>query len=109
MKYILFCTNSYSFDILSPFVEIFKKKKYEWIWYIDKKIYNFFPFIDQNFTLKIIKNLMINWSTYNRQHIRNLQDIYHNNCLSFQEKSIHHPNRLQTQGLVFSNYRLFDL
>ena len=53
MKYILFCTNSYSFDILSPFVEIFKKKKYEWIWYIDKKIYNFFPFIDQNFTLKI--------------------------------------------------------
>tara|TARA_B100001287_G_scaffold276319_1_gene286723 strand:+ start:2151 stop:3188 length:1038 start_codon:yes stop_codon:yes gene_type:complete len=53
MKYILFCTNSYSFAILSPFVEIFKQNKYEWVWFVDKKILNTFPFINQKFTSKI--------------------------------------------------------
>ncbi len=60
MKYILFCTNSYSFGILSPFVEIFKRKKYEWIWYLDKKIHNIFPHKNQKFTTKISDLILFN-------------------------------------------------
>tara|TARA_B000000441_G_C21747589_1_gene359078 strand:- start:1340 stop:1900 length:561 start_codon:yes stop_codon:yes gene_type:complete len=53
MKYILFCTNTYSFGILSPFIDIFKKKNYNWVWYVDKKIEHFFPFPNDKYTSKI--------------------------------------------------------
>jgi len=53
MKYILFCTNTYSFGILSPFIKIFKKKNYNWVWYVDKKIQHFFPFPNEKYTSKI--------------------------------------------------------
>ena len=60
MKYILFCKNSYSFEILSPFINELKKNNYNWLWYIDKKIKNYFPHNDQNYTTKISDLILYN-------------------------------------------------
>ncbi len=44
MKVILFCRSRKSFNILKPLADELIKRKYEYIWYIDPKLFNEFPY-----------------------------------------------------------------
>ena len=44
MNSILFCKNKYSFGILDPIRSELKNKGYDFLWYIDQKILNDFPY-----------------------------------------------------------------
>lgn len=55
MKIILFCQNAYAFGILSPIKELLNTPKYEYLWYIPKKLLDNFPFKNENFTTSILE------------------------------------------------------
>jgi len=44
MKTVLFCKRRQSFDILKPLADELDKRKFEYIWYIDPKLFTEFPY-----------------------------------------------------------------
>jgi CDP-glycerol glycerophosphotransferase (TagB/SpsB family)/glycosyltransferase involved in cell wall biosynthesis len=55
MKIILFCQNAYAFGIMSPLRNLLIDPKYEFLWYISKKLLDNFPFKGDNFTTSILE------------------------------------------------------
>jgi len=55
MKIILFCQNAYAFGIMSPLRDLLIDPKYEFLWYISKKLLDNFPFKGDNFTTSILE------------------------------------------------------
>jgi CDP-glycerol glycerophosphotransferase (TagB/SpsB family) len=53
MKCILFCQNNYAFGILHPIKVYLDKKKYDYLWYVSKKIIEDFPYKSDNYTTSI--------------------------------------------------------
>ena len=53
MKCILFCENPYAFGILAPIRTQLKEKGDSYIWYINKDLFQDFPFKDENYTSSI--------------------------------------------------------
>ncbi len=44
MKVILFCRKKHSFEVLKPLADELEKRKFEYIWYIDPKLFTSFPY-----------------------------------------------------------------
>lgn len=53
MKVILFCQNAYAFGIMKPISDILKKEGYSYIWYINPKLKELFPFNNDSVTQSI--------------------------------------------------------
>ena len=53
MKVVLFCQNNYAFGILEPIKEVLEATNDDFIWYINKHIYNDFPFKTDKHTTKV--------------------------------------------------------
>jgi CDP-glycerol glycerophosphotransferase (TagB/SpsB family) len=53
MNCILFCQNNYAFGILHPIKVYLDKKKYDYLWYVSKKIIEDFPYKSDNYTTSI--------------------------------------------------------
>lgn len=53
MKFILFCQNPYAFGILHPIMQVLKKKKYEYLWFLTPKLSEKFPFHEEPHTFDI--------------------------------------------------------
>jgi CDP-glycerol glycerophosphotransferase (TagB/SpsB family) len=53
MKCILFCQNNYAFGILHTIKVYLDKKKYDYLWYVSKKIIEDFPYKSDKYTTSI--------------------------------------------------------
>lgn len=53
MRVILFCNLQYAFAILKPLAKELKKRDFEYIWYVPKKLQEFFPFYLEPYTTSI--------------------------------------------------------
>ena len=54
MKVILFCQNSYAYEILNPIKLVLKQNEDEYIWYIPLKLLENFPYKKERFTTSIL-------------------------------------------------------
>lgn len=54
MKCILFCQNAYAFGILSPIRDELKKRDWDYLWYVSKKLLSKFPFPTEAHTYSIL-------------------------------------------------------
>ena len=54
MKVILFCQNAYAFGILAPIRDELVKQEASFLWYINKKLLDVFPFKDEDYTTRVV-------------------------------------------------------
>ncbi|WP_197055049.1 hypothetical protein [Cellulophaga lytica] len=54
MKVILFCQNAYAFGILNPIKNLLIEKGDDFLWYIDSKLTQKFPYKTDNYTTRIV-------------------------------------------------------